>query len=230
MRAPASSAGGRRTGSLHGPVSPAPDRIELDVAQTPAAQVGTLVRALVVPRPIAWVATRSAAGVDNLAPHSFFTVASTEPPIVQFTSTGRKDSLRNVEATGEFVVCLAPEPLFEAINETATDYPPDVSEFDAVGLAREPSARVAPPRVAASPAALECVLHDTVAVGNGTLVLGRVVHVAVAAAAVRDGRPAIDVLRPLARLGGRQWSAIGEVREISRRRWADAAAERPPTA
>jgi len=71
-----------------------------------------LLTAVVVPRPIAWVSTVSAEGVHNLAPHSFFTVACVEPPVIQFTSVGRKDSLRNVEATGEFVVNLAPKTLF----------------------------------------------------------------------------------------------------------------------
>src|ERR1700681_3348540 len=75
-----------------------------------------LLTSVVVPRPIAWVSSRSAEGVENLAPHSFFTVAAIDPPVVQFTSVGSKDSLRNVEATGEFVVNLAPAWLFEQIN------------------------------------------------------------------------------------------------------------------
>ena len=127
---------------------------------------------VVVPRPIAWVSTRSAAGVDNLAPHSFFTVACVRPPIVAFTSVGRKDSLRNVEETGEFVVNLCPERLFAQVNATGTDFPKDVSEFDAVGLTREAALRVAPPRVAESPVALECVLHSCVPLGDSTLILG----------------------------------------------------------
>lgn len=113
-----------------------------------------LLNSVVVPRPIAWVSTRSAGGVDNLAPHSFFTVACADPAVVQFTSIGRKDSLANATATGEFVVNLAPEPLFEQVNATATDFPPDHDEFAEVGLEREPSRLVAPPRVAGSPVAL----------------------------------------------------------------------------
>ncbi|WP_245670739.1 flavin reductase family protein [Nocardia flavorosea] len=103
---------------------------------------------VVVPRPIAWVSTRSAAGADNLAPHSFFTVSCVAPPMVQFTSVGRKDSLRNVLETGEFVVCLATEAMFEQVNATATDFPAELSEFTEVGLTPERSATVAPPRVA----------------------------------------------------------------------------------
>jgi flavin reductase (DIM6/NTAB) family NADH-FMN oxidoreductase RutF len=170
-----------------------------------------LLNSVVVPRPIAWVSTRSVAGVDNLAPHSFFTIAGIDPAVVSFTSVGDKDSLRNVLDTGEFVVCLSSEPLLEQVNATATDFPPGVSEFDAVGVAREPSARVVPPRVAQSPVALECVLETTQRFGVCTVVFGRVVHAAVDEAVLRDDRPAIDLLAPLARLGANEWSTIGQV-------------------
>ncbi len=171
-----------------------------------------LLTSVVVPRPIAWVSTRSAAGVDNLAPHSFFTISSVQPPVVQFTSVGTKDSLRNALETGEFVVALSPQPLLEQVNRTATDFPADVSEFDAVGLTREPSHLVAPPRVAESPVALECRVVGTHEFGGGsTVVFGEVVWVAVDERVLRDGRPAVDLLRPLARLGGDDWSALGPV-------------------
>ncbi|RKS08373.1 flavin reductase (DIM6/NTAB) family NADH-FMN oxidoreductase RutF [Nocardiopsis sp. Huas11] len=175
-----------------------------------------LLTAVVVPRPIAWVSTTSAAGVDNLAPHSFFTIACVEPPIVQFTSVGRKDSLRNAEETGEFVVNLAPEPLQEAINATGTPFPPEIGEFDRVGVERESSAVVKPPRVAASPVALECVLHSTLCLGDSTVVFGRVVHVALDEDVLVDGHPEVTRLRPLARLGRNEWSTLGEVRAIDR--------------
>jgi flavin reductase (DIM6/NTAB) family NADH-FMN oxidoreductase RutF len=176
------------------------------------ADVYPLLNSVVVPRPIAWVSTRSADGVDNLAPHSFFTISSVVPPVVQFTSVGAKDSLRNALATGEFVVSLCPEELVEQVNGTATDFPPDVSEFDAVGLTREPSRLVAPPRVAESPVAMECRLAGTKDFGGGsTVVFGEVVWVAVAERVLRDGRPVVDLLRPMARLGANEWSTVGEV-------------------
>jgi flavin reductase (DIM6/NTAB) family NADH-FMN oxidoreductase RutF len=176
-----------------------------------------LLTAVVVPRPIAWVSTTDRDGsCDNLAPHSFFTVSCVNPPIVQFTSVGRKDSVRNVEDTGQFVVNLAPEHLFEHINATATEFPHGVSEFDAVGIAREPSLRVKPPRVAASPVALECELHSTVRLGDSTVVFGRVVHAAVSEAVMVDGHPDVRKLRPLARLGGNEWGTVGEVWDIMR--------------
>ncbi|AYN37889.1 flavin reductase family protein [Streptomyces dangxiongensis] len=183
-----------------------------------------LLTAVVVPRPIAWVSTLTPDGATaNLAPHSFFTVACTDPPIVQFTSVGRKDSLRNAEATGEFVVNFAPEPLFAEINATATDFPRDRSEFDAVGIEREPSLRVRPPRVAASPVALECTLHSTLRLGDSTVVFGRVVHAAVHEDALVAGRPDIELLRPLSRLGGNEWGTVGEVHELARAPYRDTA-------
>lgn len=191
-------------------------RTEMDPAEIGHGAFYFFLNSVVVPRPIAWVSSRSASGVDNLAPHSFFTVSSADPPIVQFTSVGRKDSLNNIEHTSEFVVCLAPARLMEQINASATDFPPEVSEFDAVGLKREASLTVAPPRVAASPVALECALHATVSFGSSTVVMGRVQHAAIDEQAMRDGRPAIDLLQPTSRLGGNQWAQLGQVDEITR--------------
>ncbi len=176
----------------------------------------SILTSIVVPRPIAWVSTRSLDGVDDLAPHSFYTVACVNPPVVQFTSVGRKDSLRNVEQTREFVVNLAPESLFEQINATGTNFPIEQSEFVEVGIGLEEAETVAPYRVADSPAAIECELHSTVSMGDSTVVFGRVRLVVVSQSAMRDGRPAIDLLSPLARLGGIQWATLGEVRAIQR--------------
>ncbi|GAA4629579.1 flavin reductase family protein [Actinoallomurus vinaceus] len=176
-----------------------------------------LMTSLVIPRPIAWVSTVTPDGsTENLAPHSFFTIASTDPPIVQFTSIGRKDSLRNVEDTGEFVVNFSTESMLELINRTATDFPRAVSEFDLVGIEREPSRYVRPPRVAAAPVVLECRSHITLRVGNSTLVLGRVLHAAVHEEYVVDGRPSAERLRPLTKLGGDGWGTLGDVLHMSR--------------
>ena len=186
-----------------------------------------LLNSVVVPRPIAWVSTTSAEGVDNLAPHSFFTISSVSPPVVQFTSVGAKDSLRNAQATGEFVVSLCPEELIEQVNLTGTDFPADVSEFDAVGLTREPSRLVTPPRVAESPVSIECRLAGTKAFdtengsGDSTVVFGEVVWVAVDERVLRDDRPAIDLLRPVARLGANEWSTVGEVSRRRRIPWTE---------
>jgi flavin reductase (DIM6/NTAB) family NADH-FMN oxidoreductase RutF len=200
------------------------DRVLFDPAEMATGAFYRVLNAVVVPRPIAWVCSRSAEGVVNLAPHSFYTVACVDPPVVQFTSVGRKDSLRNVEATGQFTVCLTPEALFEQVNATGTDFPAGVSEAEQCGVRLEPSVRVSVPRVAESPVSVECTLHSTVRLGDSTVVFGRVQMICVRASAVRDGRPRIEHLQPLARLGGNEWSTIGEIREIPRipyRRWAE---------
>ncbi len=190
-------------------------RLDLDPAELGAA-VYPWLTSVVVPRPIAWVSTRSATGVDNLAPHSFFTVAGIDPPVICFTSVGTKDSLRNILATREFVVSLCNEDLMEKVNLTGTDFPADLSEYDAAHLTREPSVRVAPVRVAESPVALECVLVGTQQFGICTVVFGEVVHLAVSEEVLRDGRPEVTLLKPVARLGAQEWSTLGEI--SSRRR------------
>lgn len=180
-----------------------------------------MLNSIVVPRPIAWVSTLSADGVLNLAPHSFFTVTCVQPPMVQFTSVRRKDSLNNVEATGEFVVNFAAEPLYEQVNASGTNFPPEISEFDAVGVTTEPSRTVSVPRVAESPVAIECTLHTTLEFGDCTVVIGRVRHLAIDAAMMDGDHPEVTRLRPLARLGKDEWATLGEVREITRIRYSD---------
>ena len=200
------------------------DRVSFDPDAMDTGAFYRVLNSVVVPRPIAWVCTRSAEGVHNLAPHSFYTVACVTPPVVQFTSVGRKDSLRNAEATGEFTVNLTPEALFEQVNATATDFPPDSSEAEQTGVRLEPAETVDAMRVAESPVSIECVLHGTLSLGDSTVVFGRVRHISVWAEAVRDGRPRIEHLKPLARLGGNEWTTVGEVREIARipyRRWSE---------
>jgi flavin reductase (DIM6/NTAB) family NADH-FMN oxidoreductase RutF len=180
-----------------------------------------LLTSLVVPRPIAWVSSTSAAGVDNLAPHSFFTVAAVNPPIVQFTSVGEKDSLRNIDETGEFVVNFTPVRLFNEVNATGTDFDQSVDEFDAAGLTREPSLTVRPPRVKESPAALECRLHSTLPIGDCTLIFGEVTHAVVTSEVLDGSHPRIELLDPLSRLGRDEWGTMGEVKELKRIRAAD---------
>jgi len=196
-------------------------RVDLDPEETGRRDFYAVLNSVVVPRPIAWVSSRSADGVLNLAPHSFFTVSCVQPPMVQFTSVGRKDSLNNVEATGEFVVNFAAEPLFEQINATATNFPAEISEFEAAGLTTEPSRTIAVPRVAESPVAIECTLHTTLELGDSTVVIGRVRHLAIDEAVMVDGHPEIRLLRPLARLGKDEWSTLGDIHSITRIRYSN---------
>lgn len=182
----------------------------------PEVAVYPLLNSIVVPRPIAWVSTRSAEGVGNLAPHSFFTVACVDPPLISITSVGAKDTLRNVQETGELVVSLASRPQLDQINDSSAPYGAGVDEAADLGVAMAASTAVSVPRVAASPASLECVLHAVHELGNSWLILGRVVGIYVDDAALRDGRPEFTLLQPLSRLGRNEWGLPPEVIEIDR--------------
>ena len=191
-------------------------RREFDPAEADSGRLAMTLKAVVVPRPIAWISTVSADGVTNLAPHSFFTVASEVPPLVQFTSIGSKDTLGNVEATGEFVVCLAGRELVGEVNGSGTDYPAELSEFDELGIETESSRRVAPPRVKNSPAAIECRLERIVSFGQASVVFGRVELIAISEAVLVGEHPEVRLLDPVARLGRNEWSTLGEVLELDR--------------
>ena len=150
--------------------------------------------AIVGPRPIGWISSRSAAGALNLAPYSFFNAFNYTPPLVGFASLGRKDTLRNIEETGEFVWNLATRPLAEAMNQTSAAVPPEVSEFGLAGLTPQASRLVAVPRVQESPVAFECrrtqILQLEDASGGALptwLVLGEVVAVHIAQALLKNG-------------------------------------------
>lgn len=200
--------------------------VQFDPETMRARDFYKLLTATIVPRPIAWVSTRSPSGTDNIAPHSFFTVSCVDPPMVQFTSVGTKDTLNNARSTGEFVVCAATEPMFERINATATDFPPDVGEIAAVGLTPVPSRSVSPPRVAESPVAFECSVERDIELGDSTVVIGRVRELVLDEdLLVRDKRdnllPDAAKLAPLARLGRDEWATLGEILRISRISYTD---------
>jgi flavin reductase (DIM6/NTAB) family NADH-FMN oxidoreductase RutF len=182
----------------------------------PGVNAYRLMTALVVPRPIAWISTVSADGVGNLAPHSFFTVACARPPIVQFTSVGSKDTLRNVRETGACVVNLTPLPLMQMVNGTGAPFDAGVDEAAWLGLAMEPSAAVPVPRVAASPASLECRLHSTVELGDSTVVFLDLVAVTVKEEALDGDHPRMEQLQPLSRLGRNEWGLPPEVVRLDR--------------
>ena len=150
--------------------------------------------AIVGPRPIGWVSTKSASGILNLAPYSFFNAFNYVPPIVGFCSVGAKDSLRNVQETGEFVWNLVTRPLAEAMNKTCAPVAPEVNEFELAGLTPQTSKIVQVPRVLESPVAFECRCtqivqlqgHDQQKV-NSWLVLGEVVGIHIDEQLLKDG-------------------------------------------
>ena len=150
--------------------------------------------AIIGPRPIGWVSTRGRDGSVNLAPYSFFNAFSYTPPILGFSSTSPKDSVRNVRETGEFVCNLATRDVAERMNATCAAVPYGTDEFGLAGLTAVPSRLVSPPRVAESPVHLECKVTEilplrdrTGAATPGTLVLGEVVAVHIDRRLLRDG-------------------------------------------
>ena len=150
--------------------------------------------AIIGPRPIGWVSTQGADGAVNLAPYSFFNAFNYTPPIIGFSSTGAKNSLHNVQETGEFVWNLATRKLAAQMNASSASVPYGVDEFELAGLEKAPSRLVAPPRVAASPVQFECKLADIVQLKSAAgapistwLVLGEVVGVHIDRALLKDG-------------------------------------------
>lgn len=165
--------------------------------------------AIVGPRPIGWIGSRSAEGIANLAPYSFFNAFNYTPPIVGFASIGRKDSLRNIEATGQFTWNLATRPLAEAMNASAAMVPSEVDEFALAGLQMAPSRLIDAPRVAASPVSFECRLSQLLQLHSASgqavetwLVLGEVVGVHLAHAALDDGVYDPAKVQTILRAGG----------------------------
>ncbi len=150
--------------------------------------------AIVGPRPIGWISTRSAAGNFNLAPYSFFNAFNYTPPIVGFASIGAKDSLRNIEETGEFGWNLVTAPLADRMNQTCAAVAPEVDEFQLAGLTPEASRLIGAPRVAESPVSFECRLTQIVQLQGADgvkvptwLVLGEVVGIHIDTALLKDG-------------------------------------------
>lgn len=175
-----------------------------------------LLNSLVVPRPIAWVSTVSKDGVGNLAPHSFFNVACANPPMVVFSSVGEKDTLRNIRATREFVVNIAPRHLLDAINNSSATFDAAQDEALALDIAMEASETVRPQRVADSPAAMECVLHSAIQLGDSTLIIGRVTAFAIEPDVMEGDHPTMAGLAPMSRLGRNEWGLPPEVIHLDR--------------
>ncbi|MBN8746793.1 Flavin reductase like domain protein [Xylophilus ampelinus] len=165
--------------------------------------------AMVGPRPIGWISSHDGAGRLNLAPYSFFNAFNYTPPIVGFASIGAKDTLRNIEATGEFGWNLATRPLAEAMNASCAAVPPEVDEFALAGLTPAPSRRIAVPRVAESPVSFECKLTQVLRLQgvdgipvDTWLVLGEVVGVHIARRLLKDGIYDTAAAEPILRAGG----------------------------
>ena len=182
-------------------------------------------KAIVAPRPIGWITSMSAKGEINLAPYSFFNAVSDEPPIVLFSSEGRKDSLVFVEETGEFVCNLATFELRSAVVATSANFPRGVNEMAEAGLDAVPSRLVRPPRIAAAPCALECKLLQIIDLrdldgepSDRFVAVGQVVGIHIDDRFIKDGRLDTAAMAPIARCGYADYSVVDKVFSIARPR------------
>ncbi len=176
------------------------------IGESDPRQIAGIVKASVVPRPIAWVSTRDVAGVGNIAPHSYFMTLADVPPVLGFVSSGRKDTLRNIEATGDFVVNILGDDLVDAMNVTSASFPAAEDEFHWAGLTPEPSESVGAPRVAEAPVAFECRLREVRDYGPAGspsyLVVGDVVRIRIHERVLEGHHVLPEQLRAVARMGG----------------------------
>jgi flavin reductase (DIM6/NTAB) family NADH-FMN oxidoreductase RutF len=198
----------------------------IHVSESNVQDVYQLLVGIVTPRPIAWVTSIDPSGQVNLAPFSFFNAFGANPPVVVFSPTlrrdgSKKDTLRNVEATGEFVLNAAVESLAQQVNESSRELPYGESEVELAGLSLRPSLRVKPPRIAESPTHLECKLLQIVPIGTGplagNLVIGEVVTIHVDDA-VLDEQARVDPrkLKTIARLGGDNYCRTSDLFQMRR--------------
>jgi flavin reductase (DIM6/NTAB) family NADH-FMN oxidoreductase RutF len=210
--------------------SSASPMLSFDPAQCQQRQIYKLMTGIIVPRPIALVSTVSREGVANLAPFSFFCGVGSAPPTVLFCPAlrlaasaeagERKDTLRNVEETGEFVINVVSEAISAAANAASAEVPPEVDEFLLSGLTPIASEAVRPPRVAQSPAQMECKLLQVIYTGHapasGVIVLGEVLRFHVREELVENFRVDPEGLDAVGRMAGNSWVRTRERFELIR--------------
>jgi flavin reductase (DIM6/NTAB) family NADH-FMN oxidoreductase RutF len=198
----------------------------IDVAATNFLDVYHLLVGVVTPRPIAWVTTIDSQSRVNLAPFSFFNAFGANPPVVVFSPTlrrdgSKKDTLRNLEATGEFVLNAAVDALAEKINLSSKELPYGQSEVELTGVTLIPSMKVKPPRLAETPVTVECKVLQIVSTGKGpiagNLVIGEILVMHIADS-VLDDKKRVDPrkLRTIARLGGDYYCRTTDLFEMKR--------------
>ncbi|MEZ4538270.1 MAG: flavin reductase family protein [Cyanobacteriota/Melainabacteria group bacterium] len=209
------------------PITREPSTMQIDPENSKVPDLYRLMIGMVVPRPIAWISSADADDRHNLAPFSFFNAFSVAPPILGVGIGARrgpdgtiikKDTLNNIEARGEFVVNIVSLPLAEKMNHSAGEFAPETSEFEAAGLTAIAGTKVAVPRVEEAPVSMECVLHQTVPLGNSNLVLGKVVFMHIKDEILENGQIAIDKLKPVGRLSGNAYCKVeaGSIFELLR--------------
>jgi flavin reductase (DIM6/NTAB) family NADH-FMN oxidoreductase RutF len=176
-----------------------------------------LITGVVVPRPIAWVTSLSATGVLNLAPFSAFMFVSPKPPLLAI-SVGRKgniykDTAQNILNNEEYVVHIADSSLMNAVHESSTEHPPEVSEVDELGLATLPGERIKVPRLAAAPIAMECRFRQCLEFGEtrSRLIVGEVLVFHIRDGLLNNGKIETEALDPIARIAGPRYARLGEI-------------------
>ncbi len=171
----------------------------------------------IVPRPIAFVTTRAASGKVNGAPYSQFVIVAVDPGLLGISigprQDGRKDTLENIERTGEFVINMVPDDWAEIVQAASVEHPPDVSEVEMLGLDLIPSVCVEPPRLAGSDIQFECRTHQICQFGNAPnyFVIGAVEQMHVRQGLVQNHKIDPQLYRPLARIGGRNYVKSGAI-------------------
>lgn len=183
----------------------------------------------ILPRPIAFISTISKSGIHNLAAYSFFNGITSNPPSICFAPTrksdgSKKDTLVNVEETGEFVVNVVTNKIIQPMNDTSIDFPPEISEFEEVGLTPVPSEIVKAPRVKESPINMECKLMQIIEVGpneagGGFLVIGEIILYHIADNLLKDGRINTELLDPVGRLAGTEYTTLGKRFSLTRKKY-----------
>ena len=180
-------------------------------------------KALVGPRPIGWISTRSKDGISNLAPYSFFNAISAQPNLVMFSSQGHKDSVTNIEETGVFAVSMVSYDLRDRMNKSSAPVDPDVNEFDLAGLTEAPCQMINASYVSEAPAALECRLLDVIhlnkyqgIVSAYEMVIGEVVGVHIKDDMLIDGKVDAPSMRLLSRLGYMDYASVDSVFSLTR--------------
>lgn len=189
----------------------------IDPTQLDANQCYRLITGIVVPRPVAWVTTLSATGGVNVAPFSVFTFLSSKPPLLGF-SVGRrgrtyKDTALNILRTEEYVIHIADGALTDAVHESSTEFPADISEVDHLKLETLPSEKVAPPRIAAAPIAMECRFRQCLEFGEtrNRFIIGEVVMIHARGGLIDNGKIDTLALDPLVRIAGPNYARLGEI-------------------
>ncbi len=176
------------------------------------------INAIVSPRPIGWISTRGADGVNNLAPYSLFNVVAYVPPQVMFATNGDKDSITNIRETGVFCTNVVQQDMRDAMNATSAELPAQVDEFAHAGLSPVECSEIACPRIKGVPASLECRMTHILRIAGDEnyAVFGEVIGVHIRDDCLVDGRFDVTRFRPLSRLGYRDYAVVGNLFTMGR--------------